>query len=65
MRLRLTELREAAGFRSAKAFAEHIGLNPRTYSSYEEGTRSPGLDVAFKLSRHIETVALLTRMEGE
>ncbi len=29
--------RKAAGFKSAKAFAEHVGVNPNTYTQYEQG----------------------------
>lgn len=36
MKTRLQELRKAAGFKSAKAFAEHIGMNVNTYTNYEQ-----------------------------
>ena len=37
MRFRLQEYRIKAGFKSAKAFAEHMGINPYTYTNYEQG----------------------------
>lgn len=37
MKTRLQELRKAAGFKSAKAFAEHYGINLNTYTGYEQG----------------------------
>lgn len=43
MQTKLQEFRKAAGFKSAKAFAEHLGMNPRTYTNYEQG-RS-GMDI--------------------
>lgn len=33
----LQALRKAAGFKSAKAFAEYVGVNPNTYTQYEQG----------------------------
>ena len=46
MRLMLKELRKAAGFGSAAAFAERIGQNQNTYASYEQGRRPLPIDVA-------------------
>jgi len=37
MKTRLQELRKAAGFKSAKAFAESYGVNLNTYTGYEQG----------------------------
>ena len=36
----LQEARKAAGFKSAKAFAEHLGINVYTYTYYEQGRSS-------------------------
>ena len=36
MRYRLQEMRKRAGFSSAREFAEHIGMNPFTYTNYEQ-----------------------------
>ena len=33
----LQKMRKAAGFKSAKAFAEYVGVNPNTYTQYEQG----------------------------
>lgn len=33
----LQAMRKGAGFKSAKSFAEHIGINPNTYTQYEQG----------------------------
>lgn len=46
MKLMLKELRKAAGFGSAAAFAERIGQNQNTYASYEQGRRPLPMDVA-------------------
>ena len=37
MKTNLQELRKAAGFTSAKAFAKHFGVNENTYTGYEQG----------------------------
>ena len=37
MKFKLQEYRIRAGFKSAKAFAEHMGINPYTYTNYEQG----------------------------
>ena len=37
MKTRLQELRKAAGFKSAKAFADYFGINLNTYTGYEQG----------------------------
>lgn len=35
----LQSLRKAAGFKSARVFAEHIGYSPSAYTEYEQGRR--------------------------
>ena len=42
--------RKGAGFRSAKAFADHLGLEAPTYTSYEQGVRSFSSDQACELA---------------
>lgn len=37
---RLREARKAAGYDSAEAFAEFIGMNPHTYRKYERDPKS-------------------------
>ena len=49
MKTRLKEIRKAKGFRSAKAFAESIGMQEKTYRNYEQGVRNLYLDVACEL----------------
>ena len=50
MKTRLQELRKAAGFKSAAVFADHIGMNPRTYTNYEQGNRSMDVEVLWQLA---------------
>lgn len=42
--------RKAAGFRSAKAFAEYAGLNPGTYTNYEQGDRAFSYEQAWLMA---------------
>ena len=49
MKTRLKEIRKARGFKSAKAFAESIGMQEKTYRNYEQGARNLYLDVACQL----------------
>lgn len=46
MKTMLKELRKAAGWKSARSFAEHVGIPFDTYSSYEQGRRNFMLDTA-------------------
>ena len=46
----LQRLRKEAGFRSAKSFAESVGLNPGTYTSYEQGERSFTYETAWDMA---------------
>lgn len=46
MKTQLQALRRNAGYRSAKSFAEKLGMNVGTYTSYEQGTRQMSMDVA-------------------
>ena len=47
MRTRLQELRKAAGFKSAKAFADYMNMSVGTYTDYEQGRRTFSLDKAW------------------
>lgn len=49
MNTRLKEIRKAKGFKSAKAFADSIGMQEKTYRNYEQGVRNLYLDVACEL----------------
>ena len=49
METRLKEIRKAKGYKSAKAFAESIGMQEKTYRNYEQGARNLYLDVACEL----------------
>ena len=46
----LQKLRMAADFKSAKAFAEHVGINPNTYTQYEQGLVGLGLEQAWLIA---------------
>ena len=47
MKTNLQKLRKAAGFRSAKDFADYAGVNPGTYTNYEQGKRELSLERAW------------------
>lgn len=47
MKTRLQELRKEAGYRSAKAFAEEVGMKLGTYTDYEQGRTSMTLERAW------------------
>lgn len=46
MKTELQRIRTERGFKSARAFAEHIGVSARSYTNHEQGISSPPLDVA-------------------
>ena len=46
MKTNLQNIRKNAGFRSARAFSEHIGMPVATYTDYEQGRRSFTLEKA-------------------
>lgn len=50
MRTRLQEMRKRAGFSSAKAFAEHIGMSVSTYTKYEQGVSEMTLERAWQFA---------------
>lgn len=50
MKTRLKELRKRAGYGSAEAFAEKVGISVHTYRKYEQGTIDLYLDTACDLA---------------
>lgn len=46
MKTNLQEMRRKASFKSARAFAESIPMNPVTYTQYEQGIRNFTLEKA-------------------
>lgn len=50
MRTQLQAMRKRAGFSSAKAFAEHMGISASTYTQYEQGQRSMSLEKAWEFA---------------
>lgn len=44
MKTNLQQMRRAAGFKSAREFAEYAGLNVGTYTNYEQGKRNIDLE---------------------
>lgn len=50
VRTQLQKVRKKAGFKSAKAFAEHMGLNPNTYTDYEQGRIDFTLEKAWEFA---------------
>ena len=54
MRTQLQELRKLAGFKSARAFAEHMGISPSTYTHYEQGDVSMPIEVACDFCKELE-----------
>lgn len=49
MKLKLQELRKLAGYKSAKAYADHMGYSPSTYTHYEQGSASMPFSVALEI----------------
>lgn len=49
----LKDIRLAAGWRSARAFAEHVGIPVSTYSVYEKDPGSIRLDAARSIAREL------------
>ena len=47
MKTRLQELRKAAGFKSANAFADHMEIKRGTYTDYEQGRIALSLEQAW------------------
>lgn len=49
MKTNLKQMRKAAGWSNADAFAKSIGIPPKTYRNYEQGVRMMGMDVACEI----------------
>ena len=47
MKTQLQAMRKHAGFKSAKAFADHVGINVSTYTKYEQGMSEMSLERAW------------------
>lgn len=54
MKTQLQRIRKERGFKSAKAFAEHVGMNVYTYTDYEQGRRDFTLEVAWMFADALE-----------
>lgn len=50
MKTQLQRIRKDRGFKSAKAFAEHIGMSKDTYTNYEQGARPITLELAWEFA---------------
>lgn len=50
MKTNLQTMRKRAGFRSAKAFADHIGMSVNTYTNYEQGVSAISLEKAWEFA---------------
>lgn len=49
MEIRLKALRKLRGYKSAKEFADFIGMQEKTYRNYEQGARGINLETACRL----------------
>lgn len=54
METQLKNLRKKAGYKSAKAFAERIGMNVYTYTNYEQGKANFTLAQAWEFADVLE-----------
>lgn len=50
MKTQLQAMRKRAGFKSAKTFAEHVGMSIGTYTQYEQGQISLSLEKAWEFA---------------
>lgn len=50
MKSNLQAMRKRAGYKSAVAFAEHMGINPYTYTDYEQGRIALSLEQAWEFA---------------
>lgn len=50
MKTQLQRIRKERGFKSARAFAEHIGMSKDTYTNYEQGARPITLELAWEFA---------------
>lgn len=54
MKTQLQRIRKDRGFKSAKAFADSIGMSARTYTNYEQGVTSLTLEKAWEFADALE-----------
>lgn len=47
-------LRKQAGYRSAKAFADKIGINANTYTQYEQGMSGMSYETAWQIANELD-----------
>ena len=50
MKTGLQEMRKRAGYKSARAFADTIGMPVRTYTNYEQGTSQLTIENAWRFA---------------
>lgn len=50
----LQSMRKAAGYRSAKAFAERLGMNVASYTDYEQGRTGLSIERAWEIADILE-----------
>ena len=50
----LQRMRKIAGYKSAKAFAEAVGINPNTYTDWEQGRHMLSYEQAWQLADALE-----------
>lgn len=46
----MQKARKDAGFKSARSFAESVGLEPTTYTAYEQGARAFNIEQAWEFA---------------
>lgn len=46
----MKKIRKLRGFKSAKAFAEYMGLNVSTYTAYEQGQHQPDIVTMWQIA---------------
>ena len=54
MKFNLQEMRKRAGYKSARAFAETIGMSLNTYNNYEQGATRLTLEKAWEFADVLE-----------
>lgn len=54
MKTQLQNIRRARGFKSAKAFADHMGMSVGTYTQYEQGQIGLTLEKAWEFADALE-----------
>lgn len=54
MKFNLQEMRKRAGYKSARAFAEKIGMSLNTYNNYEQGATKLTLEKAWEFADVLE-----------